>query len=725
MSVCLSAPSWVGQSRFISPPWLALVGIGLYLVGSPQALGQQGASEEAPVVQLGAVTVTATNFRETRLDDESKPVSVVNQATLATKAPISIVEAMRDVPGLHFSRAGGLGGQVVMRGFNSNDLKSPLAIDGERFRGRNTLEYNLIDPGLVEQVEVIRGPAAAIYGSEAMAGMVNIVTRKAKPDFGDTFSVRLQSLNVAYESVNNLRAGRLEVSGGGKGFDLKLAASARKAGDYDTPVGTAIHSQFNDQQLSGSLGYSFNAHDRLELKFKAAEVESHRAGGLGGAPGMAAPLAQRVYLREDPIRERYWGLAYSGKPQLTGIHQLDASVYVRDLYTDVVTTRYPNPTSISETHRYVVGPQEAGGKFMVVSDIVPDSILTAGLDFFVQDWDGAETEVKGTGTVASSARRKAESDSRTQGLGMFALLEHELNQRWLLSGNLRHDRYHTETAANIITIPALTSEILAHRDARDSKTTYAIGTVFKPSGWLNFAANFGTSYRVPTSGEKFSYGTYGKGYLLPNPSLQPEEGKTVDISARLRLPSLSANLTLYKSHYTNLIAQQELLYLDLVSSRRVNIGKAQVQGLELDLKQSLRKDLVLKLAAAYTEGSNKTAGKPLSYIAPLVGNVGLAYQHGPWAVEGDLRLSKRKSRIDSSLERPMSGYGVLNLYVGVDLHKLNPSYPKATLRMGIENLLDKAYADATTREAVAAPVSYTNPLLEPGRNFKISLTTQF
>lgn len=724
MPVRLLAPLRVGHGRLVSPPWLALVGMGLYLVGSPQALGQQGASDLA-VPELGAVTVTATNFRETRLDDESKPVSVVDQATLATKAPVSIVEAMQEVPGLSFSRAGGLGGQVVMRGFNSNDLKSPLAIDGERFRGRNTLEYNLIDPGLIEQVEVIRGPAAAIYGSEAMAGMVNIVTRKAKPDFSDTFSLRLHGLNLAYESINNLRATRLDVTGGGKGFDLRLAGSVRKAGDYDTPLGTATHSRFDDQQISGVLGYSLNAQDRLELKFKAAEVESHRAGGLGGAPGMEAPLAQRVYLREDPIRERYVGLAYAGQPKISGIGKLNASLYVRDLYTDVVTTRYPNATSMAETHRYVVGPQEVGGKLMVVSDIVPQSVLTAGLDFFVQDWDGAETQVKGTGTVASTARRKVESDSTTKGLGVFALLEHELSQRWLLSGNVRHDRYHTQTAANIITIPALTSEILAHRDARDSKTTYALGTVFKPSGWLNFAANFGTSYRVPTSGEKFSYGTYGKGYLLPNPSLEPEEGKTVDISARLRLPHLSANLTLYKSHYTNLIAQQELLYLDLVSSRRINIGKAEVQGLEFDLKQMLRKDWTLKLAAAYTEGTNQTAHKPLSYIAPLVGTVGLAYQRGPWQWEGDLRLSKRKTRIDTSLERASAGYGVFNLYAGLDLHRLNPSYPKATLRIGIENLFDKAYADATTREAIAAPVSYTNPLLEPGRNLKISLTTQF
>ena len=317
---------------------------------------------------LPAITVTATNFRETFLDDESKPVSVIGREAIQTRMPTSVVEAMKDAPGVGFSRAGGLGGQLVMRGVNSNDLKIPLAINGERFRGRNTLEYNFIDPASVERIEIIRGPVAAIYGSEAMAGMVNVVTRKPRPNFDDEFSFGLSSLGVAYETVNDLFATRLEAEGGGKGFDLRIGVSGRKAGDYETPRGTATNSDFRSGQLDGTVGYSFNPDHRLELNFKLADANSNRAGGLGGAPGMDAPLTSRVNLREDPNREKYLGLAYSGKPDIKGINRIDASLYRRSLYTELVTTRYPNATSVSKTRTYVGGPIMHGGKAMLVSD---------------------------------------------------------------------------------------------------------------------------------------------------------------------------------------------------------------------------------------------------------------------------------------------------------------------------------------------------------------------
>lgn len=700
-------------------PSLALLATSI-LAAYPNFVTAQTAARE-----LQTVTVTATNFRETQVDDESKPVSVIGKAAIATKQPTSIVEAMTDAPGISFSRAGGLGGQVVMRGFNSNDLKSPLAINGERFRGRNTLEYNLIDPSLVESVEVIRGPAAAIYGSEAMAGMVNIVTRKVAPDFSPTFSIKRGNLGVGFETVNNLKSTNLALEASGNGFDLQLSGGYRNAGDYDTPVGIAVNSKFRSQQLNSVLGYSFDKDNRLELRLKSAEINTHRAGGLGGAPGMAAPIAQRVYLREDPIEEDYVGLGFSGKPNWPGISKLDASLYTRKLYTDVVTTRYPNATSINEIHRYVVGPKEVGGKVMVMSGAVKDSILTVGVDFFTQDWDGAEAEVRGTGTVVSVPRRKVDSDAKTQGVGAFALLEHEVNERLSLSGNVRHDRYHTETMADVISIPALRDEILANKEAKDNKTTYALGTIFKATDWLSFAANAGTSFRVPTTGEKFSYGAFGRGYLLPNPSLKPEEGKTVDLTARLRWQGFKANVTAYDSQYTNLIVQQELTYLGLVSSRRVNIGKTEVRGVEMDVAQQLGREFTLKAALAYTQGTNKTAKRPLSYIAPLIGHVGAAWISGAYSLEGQLRLSKAKTRIDRAVERPTAGYGVVNLYGSVDLKKLNPSWPKSTLRFGIANLFDKTYVNATTREATTSVVSYTNPLVEPGRNFKISLNTEF
>ncbi len=554
-----------------------------------------------------------------------------------------------------------------------------------------------------------------------MAGMVNIVTRKPKPNFDDEFSFGLSYASLAYKSVNDLFATRLEAEGGGRGFDMLIGVSARKAGDFETPRGTAENSDFQDRQVNGTLGYSFNRDHRIEMNFKLAEVDSGRAG----APGMAAPLTRRVNLREDPIRERYLGLAYSGAPTVEGINRIDASVYARSLYTELVTTRFPNATSVSKTRTYVDGPLILGGRAMIVSDALRDTILTAGVDFFYEDRKGNEVRVDGTGTVRSVPRRKVVSDATQFGAGAFLLAEYEVSNRLLLSGNLRYDRYQTKTDADVIMIPALADTIRENKSATDDQTTYALGAVLKPLSWLNFAANFGTSFRVPATFEKFGFGIHGPGFLIPNPGLEPEQGETWDVSARVRFHNLSSNLTVYRSNFTNLIQREDITHLGLPSVRRVNVGKAEFKGVELDLDYRLTDEWSLKLASAYTKGTDKTANQPLAFIAPWVSTLGFRYQAQGFYVEGDVRHSRAKRRIDARAERETDGYTVLDLYAGVDLKKFNPSLPGATLRFGIENVFDKAYVDPGTRELITSPVSHTNPLLEPGRNFKISITSKF
>ncbi len=213
---------------------------------------------------------------------------------------------------------------------------------------------------------------------------------------------------------------------------------------------------------------------------------------------------------------------------------------------------------------------------------------------------------------------------------------------------------------------------------------------------------------------------------MPNPTLKPEEGQTADISARFRFDRLASNLTFYRSNYTNLIGQENISYLGLPSSRRTNIGKATVEGIELDLAYALTNNWSLKFASAYTEGTDEAKNKPLSYIAPLVSTLGVRYDTGNYYVQADVRHSSKKDRIDTAAERMTDAYTVLDVYAGMKLDQLHSELPKNTmLRVGIENLLDETYVNPTTREAITSANSYTNPLIEPGRNVKVSVTSKF
>lgn len=682
-------------------------------------------ANENETTKLDPITVTSANLYETDITNISKPVTVIDQEDIQTKNPTSIIEIMKNTPGVGFSRAGSLGGQLVMRGFNSNDLKIPMSINGERFRGRNTLEYNIIDPSRVEKIEIIRGPAAAIYGSEAMAGMVNVVMKKSDVDFSNDFKFKPIIQNVTYESVNNLKGTRIEAQGSGYGVDVLVGASYKEADDYNTPEGKALNSNFRTKAIDGSIGYSFNENSRLGFNFKISETEAHRAGGLGSAPGMYAPLGKQVYLSERPIKERYFGITYDLSPNIKNIKKIHSSVYRRTLWTDVVSTKYPNPTSVQEIHRYVVGPVMHGGKFHIITKPIFNTVFTTGVDFYLQDWKGAEQETRGTGTVASVARKKVESNSTQNNFGTFLLAENNPTDWLVLSANVRYDYYKTKNDANVITIPALTEKIKQNKETSDDIITYAFGTVLKPTDWINFSFNYGTSYRTPTVNELFGYGRYGSGYMVPNPELKPEKSDTIDFSTRLFFENLTASATIYKSKYKNLIASKDITFLGTTSRQRFNIGKATVEGLEFDLNYALTNNLFLTFNGAYTKGTDEVDNKPIKYIAPFVSNLGLRYDGNNFYVSGHAKYSKSKTRIDKSAERETSGYVVYDLYAGVELRKMFDYFDKTTLRFGIENIFNKKYVDATTREDISSPKSLSNPLLEPGRNFKISLTTRF
>lgn len=687
--------------------------------------GTLNANENETTTRLQPITVTSTNLYETDIANISKPVSVIDEEDIKMKNPTNIIEIMKNTAGVGFSRAGSLGGQLVMRGFNSNDLKIPMSINGERFRGRNTLEYNIIDPARVEKIEIIRGPAAAIYGSEAMAGMVNVVMKKSEIDFSNDFKFKPIIQNVTYESVNNLKGTRIEAQGAGYGIDVLIGASYKEADDYNTQEGKALNSNFKTKAIDGSIGYSFNEKSRLGFNFKISETEAHRAGGLGSAPGMYAPIGKQVYLSERPIKEKYFGLTYDLNPNIKSIEKMHSSVYRRTLWTDVVSTKYPNPDSVQEVHRYVVGPVMYGGKLHLISKPILSTVLTAGIDFYLQNWEGAEQEIKGKGTVTSVARKKVESNSKQNNFGTFILMENSPTNWLVLSSNLRYDYYKTKNDANIITIPALAEKIKQNKETSDDIITYAIGAVLKPKDWINFSFNYGTSYRTPTVNELFGYGRYGAGYMIPNPELNPEKSNTIDFTTRLFFENLTASATIYKSKYKNLITTKEITFLDTTSRQRFNIGKATVEGLEFDLNYALTNNLFLTYNGAYTKGTDEISNKPIKYIAPFVSNLALRYDGNNFYVSGHTKYSKAKTRIDTSAERKTSAYVVYDVYAGIELKKIFNYFDKTTLRFGIENIFNKKYVDATTREDIRSPKSLSNPLLEPGRNFKISLATRF
>jgi hemoglobin/transferrin/lactoferrin receptor protein len=274
--------------------------------------------------------------------------------------------------------------------------------------------------------------------------------------------------------------------------------------------------------------------------------------------------------------------------------------------------------------------------------------------------------------------------------------------------------------------PSLQQAYDSDNENTDTPVTGSLGAIYRPWKSLHFTANVGKAFRAPGTFESFGSSRQGAGFLVPNPALQSEQALVYEIGARVRLPKLNANLTVFDNDYTNLIVTRPVVFLGTNSTQRQNVGAARMRGVEVDAAWKFADRWQTSMNAAWLRGTDQVTNRPLPYIPPLNGQFALRY-NGPtgYYVEGVAKWSVRKTRINPTQERETAGFAVLNLYAGADLRKLSPGLPKMRLIVGIENVFNKTYRQPTTVENINFARSNTNPLLEPGRALSISLNSTF
>lgn len=196
-----------------------------------EANWQKLRNTESRVRPMGAEQETTTLDTST-----SQHTSVVDADELNRINAMNTLDVLERMPGVTANRAGGLDGTIVVRGQDSSGFRVPMFIDGDRFRGRPSFQFMMISPSELEQVELIRGPASVRYGSDGLSGLVNFVTKKPKGTMGDTFTFQGGEADLTYRSNGDGLQSNLSLEAAGNHFDLRVYASGRSSGKYDTPV---------------------------------------------------------------------------------------------------------------------------------------------------------------------------------------------------------------------------------------------------------------------------------------------------------------------------------------------------------------------------------------------------------------------------------------------------------------------------------------------------------
>lgn len=691
------------------------------------------AARPAPAGGSDSLKPIGGQFAEPRIrHTANQSVAVAERSQIEQTSPTGLLDVLATMPGISVARSGGIGGQIYLRGFSSNNFRSPLFVDGDRFRGRNTLQLNYFSPEEIERVEVVRGPVSVLYGSEALTGLVNIVTRNPSGDPSGPFRFTGGGWSAGYGSAANSASTYGWVQGAGGGFDVLGGVAGRWGGDYQTPRGAAPNSDY--RSLGGNLkvGYTPTIGQRFEVSLRAYDEVDGRAGGVGGAP--------YLIVRQSPNKVQSGRVSYSG--ELDGpISHVEASAYAN--YYDTIlktTTNTFNASGVAtktvNSTSHVVGPWMTGGH---VHAEVPwlDTALgaaktTFGFDGFHEDRPGAlassETITRNASGVVTgdvvTAEQKSGPGSRQTNVGAFVLHEWTPLAPLTLSAGGRFDWFNTNVDSS--PIPAVMQSALTGRaDVDTSAPTGSVGFVYRALPSLDLLGDVATSFRQPTNSELYAVSATA----VPNPTLAPERGVTYEGGFRFHLPDGTVKVTAFDSRYDNFLQTVAVTYNGASGyTQTQNVGKAEVTGVELEGRWQVTPTINLSNTLTALRGTNPLTGKPLPFLAPLRGRLGVQYAEpeGSYSVLLVLDWAAAKTRIDAAQEFQTAGYAIPKIYATLQLGKLiSPQFGDTKLILGLENIFNTAYVDAATYANVAYPQTLTNPLLEVGRNVTVKLQHTF
>jgi vitamin B12 transporter len=521
--------------------------------------------------------VTATRV-PTPVENVAAGVTVIDRATIESHGYNTLTDALSGVPGLHVSPAGGPGGQasVFIRGSNSDHVL--VLRDGMPITDASdpTAAFNFGTDTLsdIERIEVIRGPMAALYGSGAIGGVINLISRRGTEP-GIHWSGDLAGGYPA------LIRGSISATGIEGPVDFAVTAESQSQRGYDSipqrqSVYTGVPQGFRDRIFTLNLGYTPVEGTRLSLFLRADTT-------YFGFDTLGAP----TFDDSNTIGQTSSLLGRVGGTTHLFDGKLETSVFVGQLqddrrYLEPLVPADPNQAfSDSRYHSYRTDAQ--WNNTLHLDDIVAVPGLSNSAMTFGYEYIGDTAKVRVNENFGSFPfGQNASAFMATN--AVYAGLQTTVLQRLALTGQLRHDWVQGDTP-----------------------TTWRLGAVYDLKEIAtHLKVAYGTAFRAPSLFDRFGIDTSG---FVGNPNLKPEEsegweaGFTTDIPAAGRRDFVTFGATYFDQRVRNLIVG-----VFSPVDTEINLGSAHVHGVETEA--TIRPVSWLDLHATYTLLDTTSVGQP-------------------------------------------------------------------------------------------------------------------
>lgn len=680
-------------------------------------LGAQ--EQEQDTIQIDPVEVTALRS-SSPLKNLPVNVALINQRAILETQPPSATEILKYIPGVAFQNDGGITSTPIIRGLSRE--RAPILIDGNSFVGGRIRSYALIDPWQIERVEVIKGPASAFWGSDAVSGLVNVITRKAESGYGKDFKLGA-SLYGGYQSVNSYSRGRLEVEGRGNGFDFLIGGGIRDASNTDTPGGEIPNSQFKSNYFDWNMGYSPAENHRFEFSGKIFKNEDVGFPGGLGAPG--PPIRVRLF---SPDEQTGYNFNYSGKKLSGIIEEVGFSAYFKQqrLHIDQVTNvRFPNTSDINRRIdvNLDVDVDFGGIKAFTALRLAENSKLTLGADYLREHRFGTKRELivdifNPMGVQVNQVTPppgQIQPDSYATSIGLFALEEWKVSDAIDLLIALRYDNIKNEIESEPFFIPEI-ANLYNEDNSSDNNSvlTGNIGAKIHASEKSDFSINIANSFRGP---DLFSKYNFADG-VIPNPDLEPEKGMFYELGYAYESQKFKLKANFYQNFLDNLYVPVSVDFDGTPAIQNQAVGEAKLTGFEYELRYSIGKLSNIFWSGSYIRGKNEISGDDLAFMPADQNIIGFQIRNYNDTYFGRVEgMFIGKQNRPAPTERETEAYSLFNVSAGVNLHRAFPKLPYSKFVLSVDNLADKEYQNHVFRGTPGNQIRF----FAPGRSINAQL----
>ncbi len=639
----------------------------------------------------------------TSLFESPQLATVIDRATLAQRQSSSMFRALQGEVGVLLQQTGNGQLSPFMRGLTGQQIL--VLVDGIRMNtsvlraGPNQYTAT-IDPGMIERIEVVRGAESAIWGSDAIGGAINIVTRAADPKRGEHLSPHFSQYYSTAEASTYTRTGfggwygKTGVFGGVSYFDTGLLD---RGGGLGRQPATDFEQFAGDLKIQRILG----SNQILTVALQHFEQEDLKRSDrflpfvIGPAPNGSISTQRPTFF--DPQQRNL------GYIRLEGL--VDEGVVLADAYSLTLTgsrvkegsvvDRYSNNNLASLPTRREIGEFDdwGWGTIVAASKSMGDfGKLTYGSDFFGENIDSTRRQINNPtnpNSIPTAIDPQYPDDAQADRVGAFLSWNVLLTERLDVTTSARYENINLSGTPNFTGVGPLYFE-RTYQDWIGS-----VGLSYKVNDDFRLIGGVYEGFRAPTiddlTANKTSLQNAQSIPLIGNLALQPEQSLTYEAGFKVDGERWRMQLVEFWTKFDSYIGRQLISGTEFLTNQ-----EAYIHGTELNSQFFLNRDVSLYGNAYYTYGEILTSNDFVPRIPPLQGILGMRYtqpkRHSffdiyTWMVQRADRYNSANLADVRFIRGGTPGYATLNARAGRNFGAGN----RHQVTLGLENITDKYY----------------------------------